>query len=108
MTYLDNIELLKIAIEHYSLLNKTQKNVLKQLVQVCIDGESVISIKELCKSINTTTSPVSKAITTLEDRGIIEDVSRRGNVFVGCKVKQSKLNEILERYKVKKPILENK
>ena len=108
MTYLDNIELLKTAIDHYSLLNKTQKNVLKQLIQVCIDGESIISIKELCNAVQTTSAPVSKAITYLEELGVIESISRRGVVFGGCKIKQSKLNEIVERYKAKQPLLKKK
>lgn len=101
MTYLDNVEEIKLAIAGYNILNKTQKNVLKELVQVCMDGKSIISIKEICQSIETTTSPVSKALNTLEELGIIEDITRRGIIFTGCKIKESKINEIVARHKAK-------
>lgn len=101
MTYLDNVEEIKLAISSYNILNKTQKNVLKELVRTCMNGESIISIKQICKSIQTTTSPVSKAINSLEELGIIEDITRRGIIFTGCKIKESKINEIVARHKTK-------
>lgn len=101
MTYLNNIEEIKSAIDNYNILNKTQKNVLKELIKASVDGKSIISIKEICGSIKTTTSPVSKAIHVLEDMEIIEGIMRRGIIFTGCQVKESKIKEIIERHKAK-------
>jgi DNA-binding GntR family transcriptional regulator len=102
MTDFQNLELINKAIDNYALFNKTQKNVLKALIQVNIDGYSIISIKELCQMVKVTNTPVKNAILKLEQCGIIEDIQRRGIVFTGCKVKQSKISEIINRYNLKK------
>ena len=97
-----NSELIDKAIDSYALFNKTQKNVLKALIRVNIDGYSIISIKELCQMVNVTNTPIKNALAKLEQHGIIEDIGRRGIVFTGCRVKQSKISEIVNRYNLKK------
>lgn len=101
MTDFQDLELIFKAIDNYALLNKTQRELLKVLIKVNIDGYSDISIKELCQKVNVTNTPISNAINKLEKEGIIEDIGRRGIVFTGCRVKQSKITEILNRYKIK-------
>lgn len=101
MTDFQNLELIFKAIDKFASLNKTQKEVLKVLIKVNIDGYSDITIKELCNKVNVTNTPISNAINRLEKEGIIEDIGRRGVVFTGCRVKQSKISEILNRYKIK-------
>lgn len=102
MTDFQNLELINKAIDNYALFNKTQKNVLKALIRVNIDGYSIISIKELCQMVNVTNTPIKNAISKLEQHGMIEDIGRRGVVFTGCRVKQSKISEIVNRYNLKK------
>ena len=101
MTYFQNLDDIFKAIDNYALLNKTQKSVLKVLIKVNIDGYSDITIKELCNKVGVTNTPISNAITKLEKENIIDDIGRRGIVFTGCRVKQSKIAEILNRYKIK-------
>lgn len=101
MTDFQNLELIDKAIDNYALFNKTQKNVLKALIRVNIGGYSTISIKELCKRTGVTNAPISKALSCLEQYGVIEDIGRRGIIFTGCRVKQSKISEIINRYKIK-------
>lgn len=101
MTYLQNIELLEAAIDNYFLLNKTQRKVLKSLVKVSIDNISIISIKELNKMTGVTNTPISNALSKLKAEGIIEDIQKRGKVFTGCKIKQSKISEIINIYSKK-------
>lgn len=107
MTYLQRLESLEQAIDNYFLLNKTQRAVLKALVKVSIDDYAIISIKELRQMINVTNTPISNALTKLQEEGIIEDIQHRGIVFTGCKIKQSKISEIVNRYNIKQN-LENK
>ncbi len=101
MTDFQNLELIDKAIDNYALFNKTQKNVLKALIRVNIDGYSVISIKELCQKVKVTNTPITNAISKLEQDGVIEDIRRRGIIFTGCRVKQSKITEIINRYNLK-------
>lgn len=101
MTDFQNFKLIFQAIDNYALLNKTQKEVLKVLIRVNIDGYSDITIKELCNKVNVTNTPISNAITKLEKENIIEEIGRRGNVFTGCRVKQSKITEIVNRHTIK-------
>jgi DNA-binding transcriptional regulator YhcF (GntR family) len=108
MTYFQNLELLDQAIDDYALLNKTQRKVLKALIKVNVEDYSIISIKELGKIVQATATPISNAISKLEKEGIIEDIQRRGVVFTGCKIKQSKISEIINRHKIKIAQLENK
>jgi DNA-binding GntR family transcriptional regulator len=52
--------------------------------------------------VNVTNTPIKNAISKLEQHGMIEDIGRRGIVFTGCRVKQSKISEIVNRYNLKK------
>lgn len=109
MTDFQHLELTLKAIDHYALLNKTQKAVLKILIKVNIDGYSDITIKELCQKVGVTNTPITNALLKLEKENIIEEIGRRGVVFTGCRVKPSKINEIINRYTVKNQhILEKK
>ena len=101
MTDFQNLELIDKAIDNYALFNKTQKNVLKALIRVNMDGYSVISIKELSQKVKVTNTPITNAISKLEQDGVIEDIRRRGIIFTGCRVKQSKITEIINRYNLK-------
>ena len=101
MTDFKNLDLTYKAIDSFASFNKTQKLVLKSLIKLNIDGVSVVSIKDLCSLSGVTNTPVSNALLKLEEEGVISDISRRGVVFTGCRVKESKISEIIERYKIK-------
>jgi len=93
------------AIDNYSLFNKNQKNILKALVNLSIDGEVITSIADLSQITNLVRATISSALSFLEKNEIIEVIRSRGIVFTGCKINQQKLNEIIIRYQTKKSLL---
>ena len=103
---MEDLELVELAIDDYSLFNKTQKNVLKALIRVDFDGCSIISIKDLCKAVSASSTPVSNALSFLEKEKVIEDIKHRGVVFTGCVINKEKITDIISRYKTKKLLLE--
>lgn len=103
---MENKGLILEAIDNYSLFNKNQKNILKALINLSVDGEVIASIADLLKITKSARATISTALSFLEKNEIIEIVRSRGVVFTGCKIKQPKLSEIIIRYQTKKSLLE--
>ena len=72
------------------------------MVNLSIDGEVVVNIKDLTEITKVTRATASSALSFLEKQEIIEIPELRGVIFTGCKIKQSKLTEIIVRYQTKK------
>ena len=98
---MENKKLLLEAIDNYSLFNKNQKKVLQALLNLSIDGEVIASIKDLLDITKLTRATISSALSFLEAQEFIEIPSLRGVVFTSCKIKQSKLTEIVTSYQTK-------
>jgi len=97
---------LNTAVDDYSLFNKNQKNILKALLQLSINNDVIVSIKDLNKLTGVTNTTISSALSFLEKNNIIEQITRRGVIFTGCKINQLKIDDIMVRYQTKKTILE--
>jgi len=99
-------ETLYAAIDNYSLLTKSQKTILKSMIQISIDNEVVASIDDLSKLTSTRRATVSAAINMLEKIGIIEVSQITGIRFSTCMLKQSKLNEVVAHHQKKKQLMQ--
>ena len=69
---------------------------------------TAVDISDLQKASSVTRATISNAIIFFDKNGFIELLDIRGSKFSGCKLKPSKLNEIIAHYKNKKSVLENK
>lgn len=108
MTFEENNTLLYKAIEDYSFFTKNQKKLFLIMVKMAVDFELAATISDLQKASSVTRATISNAIIFFDKNGFIELLDIRGSKFSGCKLKPSKLNEIIAHYKNKKSVLENK
>ena len=94
--YMSNKEELLEAIEHYSVFTKTQRKMLKFLVQIETDSKSVIDVRTLAKAANTSATAVYKAIKLFEKDGILQVVTSSNNKMNNFLLKKARLEEIKE------------
>lgn len=93
------------AIDAYSLLTGTQKNILKAMIEIAVNDEVVATIRDLQDITKVTRTSLSAAVSLFDKQGIIELYDIRGIKFTGCKLKQSKLQEIIAHYDSKQQSL---
>jgi Fe2+ or Zn2+ uptake regulation protein len=106
MNDVDNKELLLKAIDSYSLFTVTQKKLLKTLVNMAVDNVVVASIVDLRKIINSSRVTIYSALEFFEKEGVIEILNTKGKKFNSYRLKQSKLNEIINHYVKKMEVIE--
>jgi hypothetical protein len=100
----DKREILFSAIDHYNVLTKNQKKILKSLINLSIDGKVVATVNELASFNNTTRATISTAISLYKKLNIIEVPETTGVRFSSCRLKQTKLNEIISHFQNKKAL----
>lgn len=98
MSNIDNKELLLAAIDDYSLYTPAQRKLLQVLVNLSVDGTIVTTAIALARNINTTKITIYTALELFKREGLIEIPESQGVKFTSCRLKQSKLNEILSHY----------
>ena len=101
----DDNAVLYDAIDNYSLLTNSQKQVLKVMIQIAINDEVAATIKDLQEISKVTRSSISAAVSRFDEQGIIKLYEIRGGKFTGCMLQRNKLQEIIAHYKNKQKFL---
>lgn len=105
MNQTDNKALLLEAIDNYSLYTINQKTILKTLIDIEVDGIVVASILDLKTMLKISRPSIYRALERFQADGIIETINESGNKLSALKIKQAKLNEILEHFLKKEKFL---
>lgn len=93
------------AIDDYNLLTKSQKKILKSLIQLSVNNEVVITIEELSKINQTTRATVTAALELFSKKTIITIPDTTGVRFSSCVINQDKIEEIVQHYNNKSKLL---
>jgi len=97
----DNKEQLLLAIQEYSLYTPAQRKLLQILVNLSVDNTVIVTARDLTKAMNTTKVTVYTALELFKKDGVIEVPSSQGVKLTSCRLKQTKLNEIITHYNKK-------
>ncbi len=105
MKVMNKILSIKLAIDHYNVLTKSQKSILKSLVDMAVNNEVVITIEELSKINKATRATVTTALEIFKKNGIIMVSNQTGVRFSSCFINQEKIDEIMKHYTNKRKFL---
>jgi Fe2+ or Zn2+ uptake regulation protein len=100
-----NLNIINQAIDEYNLLTKSQKKILKSLVQLSVNNEVIITIEELSKINKITRATVSAALELFSKKNIITIPDTTGIRFSSCVINQIKIDEIVQHYNNKSKFL---
>jgi len=98
-------ELLFEAIDHYSLFTKSQKKLLKVLIEIAVNDLVISSITDLKKLTQATRITLSTGLDLLESEGMIQISKSNGVKFSSCKLQQPKINDIVVHFQKKADLL---
>lgn len=101
----DNKELLLAAIDDYSVYTPAQRKLLQTLVNLAVDGTVFANVADLMKITNISRATIYTALEMLEKEGAIEISDLKGVKFSSCKLRQSKLNELIHYYLKKQELI---
>jgi len=93
------------AIDDYSILTKSQKKILKSLIQLSVNNEVIITIEELSKINQITRATVTAALELFSKKNIITIPNTTGVRFSSCIINQAKIEEIVQHYNNKSKLL---
>ena len=93
------------AIENYNILTKSQKKILKSLLEVAVNNEVIITIEEIAKINKATRATVTTAIEVFKKNDIISVPNQTGIRFSSCIINQDKINQIINHYNNKIKLL---
>jgi len=93
------------AIDDYNLLTKSQKKILKSLIQLSVNNEVIITIEELSKINQVTRATVTTALELFSKKNIIIIPDTTGIRFSSCVINHTKIEEIVQHYNNKSKLL---
>ena len=93
------------AIDDYNILTKSQKKILKSLIQLSVNDEVIITIEELSKINQITRATVTAALELFSKKNIITIPNTTGVRFSSCIINQAKIEEIVQHYNNKSKLL---
>ena len=93
------------AIDDYNLLTKSQKKILKSLIQLSVNNEVIITIEELSKINQITRATVTAALALFSKINIITIPDTTGVRFSSCVINPTKIEEIVQHYNNKSKLL---
>jgi hypothetical protein len=93
------------AIDDYNILTKSQKTILKSLIQLSVNNEVIITIEELSKINQITRATVTAALELFSKKNIITIPNTTGVRFSSCIINQAKIEEIVQHYNNKSKLL---
>lgn len=93
------------AIENYNILTKSQKKILKSLLEIAVNNEVIITIEEIAKINKATRATVTTALEVFKKNDIISVPNQTGIRFSSCIINQDKINQMIDHYNNKMKLL---
>jgi len=93
------------AIDDYNIFTKSQKKILKSLVELSVDNKVVATIPELMKINGTTRATVATALDFFKQNSFIDVPDMTGIRFSYCTLNAAKLEEIIKHHQNKIKLL---
>ncbi|WPY01493.1 hypothetical protein Trichorick_01406 (plasmid) [Candidatus Trichorickettsia mobilis] len=107
--YMDSKEELLEAIEHYDVLTKKQRQVLRVLADIEIDNIATVTAVTLADMAGVTPGAIYKAVKVFEEEGLLKNIDNMSSRKIyKFRVNPIKLDQIKEVYKSKKKYIKVK
>lgn len=98
-------KILQNAIEAYDLYTPSTKKILKILVSISVNNVAIISVLKLSQKSKVSRPIIYAAIKDFEKDGLVEREIRPKSKVSVFKINATKMDEIVERYKLQEKTL---
>jgi DNA-binding MarR family transcriptional regulator len=105
--YMDSKEELLEAIEHYDVLTKKQRQVLRVLTELEENEIATITTSTLASASNITPGAVHKTIKLFKEKNYLKNIENPGRKIYKFKLNLTKLEEVRDIYRKQKKYLKN-